>query len=558
MMTDLLKWKWRLLWRSTGETESKKVGTIILSLLAFVWFLVAFLGSRFFFLILAELAGEMGQDFGPPLLGDALSGLYLLGLVVSLFTACGSAFSVMYSSSDLPLLFAAPLRIKQVFLIKFLEILASVFIALVLLTLPVMLGFGASIGVRWSYYPAMLLLTLFILLWPTALGAVLNLFVMRIIPPYRVREVGVALGSLLGGLAYAAIQLGTRSITSLDAGQVARITGSLSFARIGFSPASWLAQATLAASQARWSGFFLWAGLVAISGLIFFSLCLFLVQEAFYGGWAGSAEVGRCKKEGPKGWALGRWLAGFLPRGIIMALAGKEIKMISRDLREWSQAIYMLVVLSVGIIVPFMGRANPFSPQDISDLPLGIYFFFIFFTSSMLSSSLALGSLAREGKSWPLLRTSPTTNKEILYGKLVGLTPLIFFFIVILTFILTLLLGDRRFFLMAGFTLLTSPGLVAINIAAGTISPKFDAPDPRQRVSIPAVHLSMLAEVGYGVVVALTMTMGGANIWMGKVSISGLLGFLLFLGAAITSVLLPIALGAENMDAAGFAGNSGG
>ncbi len=554
-MTDLLKWKWRLLWRSTVETDSKKVGTIILALLAFIWFLVAFLGTRFFFVVLKELVGEMGLDLGPHLVGDVLSALYLIGLAVSLFTACGSAFTVMYSSSDLPLLFAAPLRIRQVFLIKFLEILASVFIALFLLTLPVMLGFGASIGPRWHYYPAMILLSFFILLWPTALGAVLNLFVMRIIPPYRVREVGVALGSLLGGLAYAAIQLGTRSITSLDAGQLARITGSLSFTQVGFSPAYWLAQATLAAGQGHWPGFFFWSGLVGLSGLIFFSLCFFLVQEAFYGGWAGSAEVKRRKKEGSKGWALGRWLAGSLPPGIIMALAGKEIKMISRDLREWSQAIYMLVVLSVGIIVPFMGRENPFFIGDTSPLPLGIYFFFIFFTNSMLSSSLALTSLAREGKSWPLLRTSPTSNKEILYGKLLGLTPLISFFILALTFILTRLLGDGRFFLMAGFTLLTTPGLVAINIAAGTISPKFDAPDPRKRISIPAVLLSMLAEVGYGVVVALTITMGGADLWLGKPSLSGLMGFLLFLGAATASVLLSINMGAENMDVPGFGGD---
>lgn len=47
-----------------------------------------------------------------------LSGVYLLGLALCFFTAFGTAFVTMYSSSDLPLLFCAPLTVRQIFAIN--------------------------------------------------------------------------------------------------------------------------------------------------------------------------------------------------------------------------------------------------------------------------------------------------------------------------------------------------------------------------------------------------------------------------------------------------------
>ena len=164
---NLLKWKLHLLWRSLTATEAKRVGTVMVALLLLVWIILAFAGIRSFF---AFLVG-WEENLEAPLAEGVLAVLYLVGLAVSLFTACGSAFVVMYSSSDLELLFAAPLPVGQVFTVKFFEILASVVTPMFFLTIPLMLGYGAAVGAGWQYYPAVLLLALFSLLWPTALGS---------------------------------------------------------------------------------------------------------------------------------------------------------------------------------------------------------------------------------------------------------------------------------------------------------------------------------------------------------------------------------------------------
>ena len=356
---NLLKWKLHLLWRSLTATEAKRVGTVMVALLLLVWIFVAFAGIRSFF---AFLVG-WEENLEAPLAEGVLAVLYLVGLAVSLFTACGSAFVVMYSSSDLELLFAAPLPVGQVFTVKFFEILASVVTPMFFLTIPLMLGYGAAVGAGWQYYPAVLLLALFSLLWPTALGSALNLLVMRIVPPYQVREVGVALGSLLGGLIYAAIQFGSRSVKLFDAGQIAQMQGRISLAQVDLLPTWWLAQATLAAGRGDWPGFFSWAALVAGSALVFFGLSFFLVQEAFYGGWAGSGEVRRRKKVGSRGWGLGRRLGSLLPSSVVLAVAGKEIKMITRDLGNGPRPFICSWLWVLPSSLPWWAGAAPLGPR---------------------------------------------------------------------------------------------------------------------------------------------------------------------------------------------------
>lgn len=541
---NLLKWKLHLLWRSLTATEAKRVGTVMVALLLLVWIILAFAGIRSFF---AFLVG-WEENLEAPLAEGVLAVLYLVGLAVSLFTACGSAFVVMYSSSDLELLFAAPLPVGQVFTVKFFEILASVVTPMFFLTIPLMLGYGAAVGAGWQYYPAVLLLALFSLLWPTALGSALNLLVMRIVPPYQVREVGVALGSLLGGLIYAAIQFGSRSVNLFDAGQVAQMTGRISLAQVDLLPTWWLAQATLAAGRGDWPGFFSWAALVAGSALVFFGLSFFLVQEAFYGGWAGSGEVRRRKKVGSRGWGLGRRLGSLLPSSVVLAVAGKEIKMITRDLREWSQAIYMLVVMGAAIFAPMVGRGSPLSDPD-NGVMLPTLFFFTFLFVAFLSSSLALSAVAREGKSWPVLRSSPLTGSQILWGKIVGITPLILAAGLAVVFFLTRFLGRGFLSPMAVFLLSITPGMVALNIAAGTADPKFDNLDPRKRVSISAFLLSLFLEVVYGAAVALALMLGAFDFLSGAPNPSGWLGFVLLLVTAIGAVPVSIALGRRSIEA---------
>jgi len=282
-----------------------------------------------------------------------LAGVYLLGLVLCFFTAFGTAFVTMYSSSDLPLLFCAPLTVRQVFAIKFAEILAAESLWVFLLVLPAILGYGAAAGAGWWYYPAALLLALMTVFLPAAAGTCLNLLAVRLIPPHRVKELVAALGSLLGAAFYALSQLGPRYAKGMSPQELAEMAGRFHLAGAGYSPAWWLAEATRTAARGPADAFLGWFGLAAVCSLVFFALSFLLVQEAFYGGWAGSGEVHRRQRR--------RQVArrpvkarGAGARSPVLALAAKEVRSIARDLREWAQALYLVVVTGVAVVVPLM------------------------------------------------------------------------------------------------------------------------------------------------------------------------------------------------------------
>lgn len=134
------------------------------------------------------------------------------------------------------------------------------------------------------------------LLLPTGLGVFCNLIAIRVIPPYRARELAAALGTLLGAAAYALFQLGPRYLHEAGPGQFIGLAERLNLSGGGISPVHWLARATAGAAHGNFAVYFSWAGLTAAVSLAVLGISFFLVQEAFYGRWAGSAEAHRRRR----------------------------------------------------------------------------------------------------------------------------------------------------------------------------------------------------------------------------------------------------------------------
>ena len=102
---------------------------------------------------------------------------------------------------------------------------------------------------------------------------------------------------------------------------------------------------------------------------------------------------------------------------------------------------------------------------------------------------------------------------------------------------------------MAVFLLSITPGMVALNIAAGTADPKFDNLDPRKRVSISAFLLSLFLEVVYGAAVALALMLGAFDFCPVPQSF-GLVGLCAPLGYCHRCSAGFIALGRRSIDEA--------
>jgi len=478
-----------------------------------------------------------------------LSGVYLLGLALCFFTTFGTAFVTMYSSSDLPLLFCAPLTVRQVFTIKFAEVLAAESLWVLLLVLPATLGYGAAVGAGWWYYPAALLLALMTVFLPAAAGTCLNLLAMRLIPPYRAKELVTALGSLLGAAFYALSQLGPRYAAGMSPQELAEMAGRFHLAGAGYSPAWWLAEAARTAARGPADAFLDWFGLAAACSLVFFALSFLLVQEAFYGGWAGSGEVHRRQRRRQVARrpvrAPGRvTLPEAGARSPVLALAAKEVRSIARDMREWAQALYMVVVMGVAVVVPIMkgGTTGFLGGAGGLYAALGAAYLLL----AGLAGYMGLGAVGREGRTWPLLRSTPASGEEIVWGKVLGVALLVTVPGLVLAPVLGLVLGGgtRAVLLIAAFVLLAGPGLASLNVAAGALYPNFAARDSRQRTSGWGFLLSLLLEAGYAVILAAGVWMVGAGSWAGAhawLRVAGLV--VLLVGSACAAAVPPVLVG---------------
>lgn len=542
-MIRVLYWKIRISLRSVTNSQSRAFLFFLGVLVSIVLAALVFFASRWIFGVILEAAASGGvAGAGSLWVANLLSIGFLFALVMSLFTALGVAFSTMYSSSDLPLLFTAPLGVREVFLVKFAEIILRASIPTLIFSFPFLAGYGAALAAGPAFYLQSALLTAISVFLPTALGVGLNLLAVRLIPPYRVKELGAALGTLFGAAIYALMHLGPRHLTGMSMEQALQALEGFRLSAAGISPAWWLAQAAVAASKGDFGAFFGWVGLTLLvsAGLMVFSFLL--VTEAFYGGWVASGEVhkkdrrsrarerlagpsrpevdlvgegaktyGR-KEDAEPVWGFVR--GAFLQGSPVLALALKELRHVSRDLREISNGVYMLVVMIIALVgsargggqwLKELGQAVPLYGSLAATLLM----------SWGLSSSLGLGAVAREGKNWPLLRSTPVTGREIVRGKTLGILPLVLPVALIAGIAFTLLAGGTRWQLVATlcFVFLVVPGMVSIEVSAGGIAPNFEAEDPRQRASGWAFLLGVLLELLYAGLVALGVFLSVSN-WL--------------------------------------------
>lgn len=539
-MIRLFYWRLFLLWRSLTYSKRQIFSYGLLTFIGIIWFVFAFRWSRGLFGNLRQGIPELsalGVDFFALEL-TLLVVIFLIGFALSLFTATGSAFTVMYSSSDLTLFFTAPLTVRQVFIVKFSEIMATVFFSVVLTTVPGLLGYGVGMAAGWQFYLGTVFLAMSTIVAATALGTLLNLVVMRFVPAYRVRELGVALSSLFGAVIYVLVQWGTRRMLVVRPEQWVGLVSRFSLLKAGISPVWWLAQATLALVKGQISQFVSWFGLVIVLAVVLFTLAFYLVQEAFYGGWAGSSEARNRTRKGKRKNILSQAFFSWGAGSPVVAVAVKEVHTITRDMREWAQAIYMIVVVGAAFVIPNVGSGqSPLSESASLYLALGCSFFLSF----MLASSLALGAVAREGKSWSLLRSTPLAVEQILWGKLLGIASLVAGTALALVMLYMLFFGQVRYlFHQIMLLCLIVPALVAVNIAAGTIEPNFNASDQRKRVSGWATVTSLLLGAVYAIIVAAGIAMMVSGAWSGRRAILRLLGLLLLLGSSIGAVVIPI------------------
>ena len=497
----------------------RKIVTIVVVLLV-----LGFAG--FLFWLSSALLGFLrspivAQYIDPRLLLESMpSAIVSLAVVTILVTNFGVLLQALYLAGDMEFLLSAPLPMRAVFLTKLMQAILPNIGLVMMFSLPVLFGLGASGGYSILYFPLVVFALVLLTLAAGGVSSLLVMMVVRVIPARRVAEV---LG-FVGAIVSVVLSQSGRFFADaqFSGAQVGTGLNVLAGMNTSWSPLAWVGRGLVDIGMGRWlPGLALLALSLGLAGAAFW-LTLTLAERLYYSGWA-TMQGSPVKRKKPSVRAaaatavlssqpqvppraaspllpLVRWLPAQF-----RALFWKEFVMLRRDLRNLSQLITPLI-LGVLLVISclrggFSGGGQRVSAlgQASPDATLYIIIAFTLMIGWSLVLNLAMSAFSREGKHYWLIQAAPIRSATLLGVKfLVAYLPSVLFQWILLL-IFALIQRPAVAVLLYGLLVmaLCIAGSVGINLAFGVVSARLDWDDPRRMTSSSAGCVGSLVSFLY-------------------------------------------------------------
>jgi ABC-2 type transport system permease protein len=256
--------------------------------------------------------------------------------------------SAFYFSRDLEFLIPLPLKPFQVMASKFAVILVNEYLTVLVIVVPVLIGYGVLARAALPYWANALLVYLFLPVIPLAVVSILVVAMMRFINLSRKKDALILVGSIILIAASLGLQfiLGRSSGPKPDArAMTAFFTSPDSLLnQIGakFPPSIWATKAI----DGGFSGEGLWnLFLFLATSLLFFAFILVLSEKLFYRGLVGLGEVSGRKRLLSRAQMSERVSSGRRP---VKAIFAREWRVMNRT------PIFLLNGVLVVVIVPIV------------------------------------------------------------------------------------------------------------------------------------------------------------------------------------------------------------
>ncbi len=480
MLAYLLRHRLKLWLRHTFRNRRRGLGqALLLLVVGTVPVYLVYNGSSALFSQLIEADPLLVE----PLLSLMFGGLVLLALL--------SGFSLLlyelFLRSDLELLLAAPVSLRSLFGLKFIEGMVAVGAFAGLIGITALAGYAKAAGSWVGVTLTGVAVLAAILIMTTALAMLAILFVTRVLPPRRVRGALAALGAIVVAGIWLGIQLATQS--GDDAPLSATIGPLIESWRGAFwSPTTWAADALTSVQAGRWGTLALDLGLLGALTVGLVALSYSVFARTFYLGHGRVSEVGQratpaSDQLGPS--RLGRWLRGLPPP--LRAVAIKDWRTLRRDLRMLSQLIFPLVI--VGFFT-FSSATNDNIGEVTGQLSSSALYW-IFLAPLVMMAWFVVGSLSIyafgwEGQAFALLRIGPLRPAQVLVAKvLTSFIPLMTLFGVVTTAI-GVWRGVGPLHIVLGVLAMAwiLAGMLSIVTSTAALTTRFDAEHPQKSVGL--------------------------------------------------------------------------
>lgn len=508
----------------TGQSALRILGFIIAAIgILFISVLSAALGFGASFLTRPEMPAVLPLGIVPGvLLTFVLIGVLVFGM--------NQALKALFLSGDLDRLMVAPVHTRSVMVAKLLSRAPSNLLLLLLFAAPAFVAYGIGIGAGPIYYLLGGVMLLLAPLFGLAVGAIIAMLLVRVLPVNRLNELLTAAYALVGILIALLAQLPRLFIDGGDPEGIAMtITGgslASTFETIERLPVPtfWAGRGLVALDAGR----FEMTGVLGIAAYLVVTLGLFMAviltaDRLYLSGWLKTQSAGskRHRLEESKGRFLNGSLAAAIgrkdwllrvrdPRQMVSLLGGGFVAIVVGGLAIFrgsgggdSMLAYSRIDSdATGIVAMFSAM---FSPGVL----MGAWALFVGSTFLMNTATYAL---ALEGRAFPLLKAAPIRPRDVWSAKVWSIfVPFTLLFVVVL-------LGSRFFVsydllwlpyaLIAG--LIIGYGFIAISVSTGFRYALLNWTDPRRMLSSGGGLVSLLLLVVYSVPVAIVVLFGFA------------------------------------------------
>ena len=505
--TLLFKNQMRVAW---NKMRHRSVGTLIGMVLVLISLLAIIVSLGF-------LSYGSLKTMPPQTVQGFLSLLFMIGLASQIFFGITAAFAALYMSDDLELLFMTPIPLKVVFAVKSMAVIGSnLFTAILFAFLPGVF-YGLLFHAGASFYILVFLVGLGLWVIGTAIAELINLLVMRLVPPHRSKEAVGFIGALAGILIAMVFQIPNLLINNEQEFSLASwLAGQEQLLNVmNFFPWGWGSLALVKGISGNFLTGLGWSLLLLIVGAFLFLTAFTLLERGFRRGFISlnQGESGRRRKkrttvakvdkprqpentlyalfhEDVTGTAspwLGMW-----------AVAKKDLLSIKRDTREWFGYLTPLIIMAF-----FLGQ---FLFTKVESSRVSLMTVLMMYTV-MFSGNMALQSFGREGESDWLLNSVPLAGWPVVWGKLLAaiLPTLLLMEILLVGTALVIGVSTALTFTLALGAVLLSLGSSAIGLFYSINNCRFNPDSPQQRVSPGASMLMYLINLFFILFLALGM-----------------------------------------------------
>ena len=413
--------------------------------------------------------------FALAILQNLLSLVFLVATVVLFSSALTSSIGAFFTDLDLDLYHMAPRSKSRIVIARWIKTLVQSATIVFAFLAPLFFAFGLQYGRPPSFYVAALLNLALLLTIPVSLASLIIILLVRWFPVRRVHQIVATLAVLVLTLTVVAFRMSRpeRLFADIGTDDLVTVLRAIELPSMHLYPGSSLAEFMTSGDSVAFPS------RIIVTAAVAFVLFLLVAIPSYFRAFVRAREsmapvaVGA----GAMTHSLDRLFAGLRPPA--RAMLSKEIRVVTRDVAQWSQVFMMIALLFIYL---YNIRMLPMAGDHRAPIVAYANLAMAGFVVAAVCLRFAYPSVSSEGRAFWLVQVAPISYRKLLQVKvLVYATPLTLMALLLTTFA-NVMLGARPLvwaFTMIGAALLAIT-LVSLAVGMGAFRPDFNAENPLQ------------------------------------------------------------------------------